>query len=158
MTCNWCGGTGALAIGKPYCEACQSRCYREGCRCRRPFQSAKYFTEDLMGKRYNSCQRKYLKEMLTGSKQVQIVDADDTDGFSVSEESITELTEKKKKRTPPVKRGAEKITRPPCKKRKSQPDEASEALKTLLCQWSGDEDCMRKILGGRKMAFVPVFI
>ena len=96
--------------------------------------------------------------MSTGSKQVQIVDTDETDGFSGSEESITELTEKKKKRKPPVKRGAGKITRPQCKKRKSQPDEASEALKTLLCQWSGDEDCMRKILGGRKMAFVPVFI
>ena len=88
----------------------------------------------------------------------QTVVSDESDGFSASEESTTELAGRKKKRNPPVKRAAGKVARRPAKKRKAQPDDTSEALKTLLCHWSEDADCMRKLLGGRKMAFVPIFI
>ena len=90
------------------------------------------------------------------SKEILVLD--ESDVFSASEESTTKLAERKKKRNPPVKRAAEKVSTCPAKKRRAQPDVASEALKTLLCQWSEDEDCMRKILGGRKMAFFPIFI
>ena len=117
MTCNWCTSMAApLTNGKPFCEACRSRCYRECCRCRRPFQSAKYFTEDLTGRRCNSCQRKYLKEMSTVSKQTVV--SDESNGFSASEESTTELVGRKKKRNPPVKRAAGQVARRPVKKRK----------------------------------------
>ena len=57
--------------------------------------------------------------MLTVSKEVQIVDSDERDGFSVSEESINRtITGKKRRRKAPVKRAAGKVTRRPTKKQK----------------------------------------
>jgi len=45
-----------LAPGKDYCLSCKDACYRECNRCRRPFNSPKFFNLDE--KRCNGCYRK----------------------------------------------------------------------------------------------------
>ncbi len=81
---------------------------------------------------------------------------DDTECFSMTEESAGEvkLPEKVKAlKKPIVKRAA--VRKP---RQKKVNDAAAEALKNLLCQWSQEEDCIKKILQGKKLAFVPVFM
>lgn len=58
--CNYCNTFSKLAPGKQYCGKCKERCYRECKRCKKPYDNAKYFTEDHA--RCNSCQAKFLKE------------------------------------------------------------------------------------------------
>ena len=99
------------------------------------------------------------------SKQVQIVDSDESDGFSVSEESITELLllfkppiGGLKRRNPSLKRAAGKVTRQPSKKQNLRQTRYLNNSKTFLCQWSGNEYCMRKNPGGTKDGFCSRFI
>lgn len=177
--------------GKPYCEECQSRCYLECCRCRRPFDSLDCFNIDPFGKRCDSCHRKLLKERMSKSGRM---DDSDTDIFTDSElssnekavrfkkakktvskkptpktpstcltsdsEDLSDNEAKKTKKTPkkqPVKRAAPKPPRLSPKKRKSE-SEPAQALKNLLYGWTQEEECLKKVLDGRRVAFVPVFI
>ena len=50
-----------------------------------------------------------------------------------------------------------KTPRAPIRKRKIQ-NQKEVVLKQLLCEWSGEDDCIKKILDGKKVAFLPVFI
>ena len=70
-------------------------------------------------------------------------------------DSETEKTTKSKGKTP-VKRTASTVRKP--RATKKQKIDNTPTLKNILCQWSQDEDCMNKILQGKKIVFVPVFI
>lgn len=59
-TCVWCNCYGALIPTKPYCKACQQQMVRECRRCKKPYNSLRFFVKD--DARCNSCQTKYLKE------------------------------------------------------------------------------------------------
>lgn len=58
--CNWCHKFTKLCHGAKHCSTCDTNAYRVCRRCKRPFPSADYFTDDSA--RCNSCQRKYIKE------------------------------------------------------------------------------------------------
>lgn len=90
---------------------------------------------------------------------MNIIDSDET-GEEISDSELSSDHHVKKpvkpKKKTPVKRVA-KAPRNPTKKRK-QSNEQAEALKSLLCEWSQEGDCMKRILDGKKIALVPVFI
>ncbi len=166
--CNWCGENGALANGKPYCDVCKSRCYRECCRCKRPFEKARFFLLDPNGIRCNSCQHKYLKEKDMASSSSRLgkltMCLSDSEGFTLSEAEsaageIKSPEKAKAAKKPHIKRTVSSVKpRQTSRKGKKANDAMAEALKNLLCQWSQEEDCIKKILEGKKIAFVPVFI
>ena len=90
---------------------------------------------------------------MAAPKAVRIIESDDTDVYS--EEEIS-AEEEKKKRKRPVKKPVDKTPKQPRRKRKNQNE--AEVVKKLLCEWSQDEDCMKRILDGKKLAFIPVFL
>lgn len=157
--CNWCDRHVALLAGKPFCKDCDMKCFRECCRCHRPFNHPKYFQLDPLKQRCDACQRKLLQERtrLNMKKSKQIIESD-TD--SLPSDTGSEEVEKKIVKDPapikkvPMKRTSRVQTTTP--KKKKACDQA-EALKALVCQWSQEEDCMKRILDGKKMALVPIF-
>ena len=162
--CIWCEQEKPLLIGKKYCLQCQSRSFQECIRCRRPLPEEKYFT--LNSHRCNACQRKYLKEKMSSkqsSSSKSIIAADSDDDFVSSASSQDELPGdfkiKSFNKKATVKRQAPKSPRQAPKKRKVQRQEQqSETLKKLLLEWVQDEECLKKILGGKRVAFIPVFL
>ena len=171
--CSWCNKVKALLPGKRYCERCDSASFQECRRCRRPLDHAKYFTLDPSGSRCNACQRKFLREraMATTSKQsgsskITMMPSSDSEICTLSDEADESCGEFKIKsvvKKPPVKRRVvfKRQQQPSAaKKRKVQQQAPSgnleELLKELLCKWSGEPDCIQKILNGKKLAFIPV--
>ena len=82
-----------------------------------------------------------------------------------ADESCGEFQIKSVVKKPPVKRRVvfkrQQQQQPSAaKKRKVQQQAPSgnlkELLKELLCKWSGEQDCIQKILNGKKLAFIPV--
>lgn len=66
--CNWCGESVALMPGKPYCKQCLDASVQVCVRCKRPFNSYKYFTKDPLQARCDSCTNKLAKEQLKRDK------------------------------------------------------------------------------------------
>ena len=159
--CNWCMRETPLVTGKHSCERCLSCSYRECIRCKCPFEDAKFFI--LHTKRSNSCQRKYLKEMASRQSSSKIVVGDLDDEFastaSSQGESSTEFKIKPVKKST-VKRQVQKAPakQTPRKRKVPQQEQHGEALKKILLEFVQDEGCLKKLLDGKRICFVPVLL
>jgi hypothetical protein len=49
-----------------------------------------------------------------------------------------------------------KSVKPRTSQKKTDPQ--VETLKSLLCEWSTDDSCMKRLLDGKRVGFVPVFL
>ena len=159
--CNWWMRETPLVTGKRSCEMCLSHSYRKCIRSKRPFEDAKVFT--LHTKRCNACQCKYLKEMASRQSSSKIIVGDSDDQFastaSSQGESSAEFKIKPVKKST-VKRQVQKTpTRQAPRKRKVQQQEQhGEALKKILLEFVQDEGCLKKLLDGKRISFVPVLL
>lgn len=172
--CNWCSNYTELLPGKKYCGNCAVKSFRECCRCHRPFDHPKYFKLDPHKNRCDACQRKVLHERIAAkmpkSKFLlsESEDSEHEDGTTSAvlvgsgdstDEEINKKTDRKPKAKLPGKSKPAvvvKSTKPKVVRKKKNLE--AEALKNLICEWSNEESCMRRILDGKKLALVPIFL
>ena len=68
--CAWCKEYSKLKNGKPYCQECASKMYKECSRCHLPYPEMKHFVRDP--NRCNACQLKLEKERAKRNKNKQM--------------------------------------------------------------------------------------
>lgn len=159
--CNWCNRGIQLVKGKPYCKDCSSKCFKECCRCHRPFDHPKYFRLDPVKLRCDACQRKLLRERTKAKtmKSVPLIESDSEDSVIMGSDISTGDEGKKPTKLKaflPKKQVVKRTPKARTSKKKTNCDQV-EALKSLICQWSQEEECMKRILDGKKMALIPIF-
>lgn len=68
--CIWCGESNPLENNKNYCVACAEKCFRECCRCHKPYPNKRFFRYN--DSRCNACQQKLLAERKKREKSSEI--------------------------------------------------------------------------------------
>ena len=188
-----------LVANKHYCELCRSHSFKECVRCHRPFDHPKYFQLDREKNRCDTCQTKYINELIKrtkmSSKPIKLVFSDSDPESISSIESVSILSKKeragdersKKRRKKTTSDDDESYSKVRSKHHKTTSDDESfkrqrsrqqtpvkksvkprtsqkktdpqvETLKSLLCEWSTDDSCMKRLLDGKRVGFVPVFL
>lgn len=74
--------------------------------------------------------------------------ADSSDSEASDNEPVKAPRKKAVKRAAPQK----------ATKAKKKKTDSSDLIKQLLCDWTNEPDCVTRLLDGKKVAFVPVFI
>lgn len=160
--CNWCNRDKQLLIGKRYCKDCDLKRFRECCRCHRPFDHPKYFQLDPIKLRCDACQRKLLQEQTKARKMksTKVIESDSDEAVNIMGSDVSTDDEVKKPTRKPAflakKQTVKRAPKTQTRRKKTSCDQV-EALKTLICQWSQEEVCMKRILDGKQMALVPIF-